>query len=215
MALVDPKAGESSSSTVTAHHLFVVVIDGVETSIHEGSLQASLGGTVTITSAGNLSASGVRSVVVRGGGGGQRQLHPRGPRARGPCRSRGSAPRTWSRPAGCPLERCREARVRGGGALRAARCRRADVESFGEVHLARCKGARVDWCGSVEVEMCRAVDVSRCGAVTGGRCRVVSAVGCGSVEVAHAVVNILEEEQPQAAQHPVSPSHSSRSSDSE
>uniref|UniRef100_J3LQ99 Uncharacterized protein n=1 Tax=Oryza brachyantha TaxID=4533 RepID=J3LQ99_ORYBR len=62
--------------------------------------------------------------------------------------------------------------------------------------------------------MCRAVDVSRCGAVTGGRGRVVNAVGCGGVEVAHAVVNILEEEQPQA-QHPVSPSHSSRSSDSE
>ena len=93
------------------------------------------------------------------------------------------------------LDRCRDARLQGGGALRAARCRRADVESFGGVRLARCRAARADWCGTVEVELCRAVDVTRCGAVTGERCRVVNAAGCGSVDVARAVINLVEEEQ--------------------
>ena len=44
------------------------------------------------------------------------------------------------------LDRCRDARLQGGGALRAARCLRADVESFGGAPVpallqSRCRSA--------------------------------------------------------------------------
>jgi hypothetical protein len=64
------------------------------------------------------------------------------------------------------------------------------------VRLVRCKAARADWCGTIEVKLCRAVDVTCCGAITGECCHVVNAAGCGSVEVAWAVINLVEEEQP-------------------
>lgn len=239
MELVDPKAGEasaSSSTVVAAHYMFSVVIDGVETDIHEGTLRGNPAGKVTVTSPGNLSADGLRSVLVRGGGGGAVSFtlcgeaaaegvdsasfaqcgSVRVERARATSATRCRAVEV-ERAGRVSLERCREARLRGGGFLRAARCRRADVESFGEVRLARCKAARAHWCGSVEVELCRAVHVSRCGAVSGDRCRVVNvAAGCGSVAVTHAVVNTLDEGEEEEAeqlrlQQPVSP----QSSDSE
>ena len=37
------------------------------------------------------------------------------------------------------LDHCRDACLRGGGALRAAQCHRADVENFGGVRLAWCR----------------------------------------------------------------------------
>ena len=222
MALVKAKpAGASTSAAASpAEPLFVVVLDGVEMPIREGTLYGGDGGTVTVTAPGHLSAEGLRSVLVlvRGGdgAGGASATTARfalcadaaaegvGAVAFDRCgaaRAEGarevSATRCRAaeveRAGKVTLERCRDARLRGGGAVRAARCRRADVESFGGALLARCKAARLDWCGTVEVDMCRAVDVTRCGAVTGERCRVVNAAGCGTVAVAHAEVNMLEE----------------------
>ncbi|OQU91491.1 hypothetical protein SORBI_3001G190000 [Sorghum bicolor] len=235
MALVDAKAAGAFTSTSivaaapapTAEHLFLVVLDGVETPIHEGTtLHGSAGGTVTVTSPGQLSADGLHSVVlVRGGGTGAVRFTLCADAAAegvglasfdrcGAARVEGAREVSVSRCRAAEVERagrvtldrCRDARLRGGGALRAARCRRADVESFGGVRLARCRAARADWCGTVEVELCRAVDVTRCGAVTGERCRVVNAAGCGSVDVARAVINLVEEEQP----FPASTASSSR-----
>ncbi|CAD6213341.1 unnamed protein product [Miscanthus lutarioriparius] len=204
MALVDAKAAVVSTSTVaaapgTADHLFLVVLDGVETPIHEGTtLYGSAGGTVTVTGPGQLSADGLRSVLVRGGGGSGTAVRftlcadaaAEGVGAAsfdrcGAARVEGAREVSMSRCRAAEVERagrvtldrCRDARLRGGGALHAARCRRADVESFGGVRLARCRAASADWCGTVEVELCRAVDVTRCGAVTGERCRVVNAAG--------------------------------------
>ncbi|TKV92824.1 hypothetical protein SEVIR_9G186100v4 [Setaria viridis] len=218
MALVDAKAEGASTSAepvAPAHPVFLVVLDGVETPIHEGTLYGNGGGSVTVTGPGNLSADGLRSVLVRGGGAGTTvrftlcaDAAAEGVGAAwfdrcGAARAEGAREVSVTRCRAAEVERagkvaverCRDARLRGGGAAVAARCRRADVESFGWVRLARCKAARLDWCGTVEVEMCRAIDVSRCGAVTGERCRVVNAAGCGSVAVAHAEVNMVEEEQ--------------------
>ncbi|GJM93668.1 hypothetical protein PR202_ga10250 [Eleusine coracana subsp. coracana] len=150
MALVEAKpAGESSTSTVSAPHLFLVVIDGVESTIREGTLHGNIG-TVTVTGPGQLSAQGLRSVLVRGDGGGSVRFTLCGDAAAeavdsssfdrcGSVRVDGAREVSVSRchaaeveRAGrVSVERCREARLQGGGVLRAARCRRAEVESFG------------------------------------------------------------------------------------
>ncbi|OEL14615.1 hypothetical protein BAE44_0024367, partial [Dichanthelium oligosanthes] len=74
LVVIDAKAAGASTSSAAAappaHPLFLVVLDGVETPIHEGTLYGSAGGTVTVTAPGHLSAQGLRSsVLVRGGGG--------------------------------------------------------------------------------------------------------------------------------------------------
>jgi len=177
MALVEAKP--AGASTSAADPLFVVVLDGVETPIREGTLYGAAGGTVTVTAPGHLAAEGLRSVLVRAGAGGAAttaRFTLCGDAAAegvgavafdrcGAARAEGarevSAARCRAaeveRAGKVTLERCRDARLRGGGALRAARCRSADVESFGGARLARCKAARLHWCGTVEVDMCRAL----------------------------------------------------------
>ncbi|CAD6205622.1 unnamed protein product [Miscanthus lutarioriparius] len=62
MVIVDPKALPSA-------HQFTVVIDGVETAVHDGVLRRN-GGTVAVVGPGVLEVSRLQHVVVRGGGGG-------------------------------------------------------------------------------------------------------------------------------------------------
>ncbi|KAM0877141.1 hypothetical protein ACQ4PT_035687 [Festuca glaucescens] len=216
MVAVDPKAVHSATAV---HHQFVVVVDGAETTIHEG-VQRCNGGTLTVVSPGVLEVSRLQHVVVRGGGGGDVGFHRCGFAAAEACgavsfhkcdavRVEGAAEVAVRRCRSADVERagtvsilrCKgAARVHGAGELRVGRCREADVGSCSEVTLGRCREARADWCGALGIERCRSADVSRCGAVRVDRCGGANVSSCGSVMVRRGKVNMVDAHQQQGWQ---------------
>ncbi|KQJ89825.1 uncharacterized protein LOC100846457 [Brachypodium distachyon] len=209
------------TSATAAHHVFTVVIDGAEeTSIHEGVIRCSGGGTLSVASPGVLEVSRLKHVAVRGGGGGDVRFARCGFASAEACGAasfhRCDAVRAVDVAGGVSVRRCRSAdveraggavsirrckgaaRVHGaGGELRVARCREADVGGCPEVSLGRCREARVDWCGALGVQRCRSAEVSRCGAVRVDRCGEANVWSCGNVIVRRGKVNVVEAHQPQ------------------
>jgi len=207
MVIVDPKALASA-------HQFTVVIDGVETAVHDGVLRRN-GGTVAVVGPGVLEVSCLQHVVVRGGGGGGDVRFSRcGYAAAEDCGAasfhRCDAVRVGGardvavrrcrsadveRVAGAvAIRRCKGAvRVRGaGGELRVGRCREADVGGCADVAVARCRAARADWCGALALGRCGSADITRCGAVRVDRCRDATVSGCGTVAVRRGKVSMVE-----------------------
>ncbi|PWZ21583.1 hypothetical protein Zm00014a_041669 [Zea mays] len=188
MVVVDPKA-------VASAHQFTVVIDGVETTVHEGVLRRN-GGTVAVVGPGVLEVSRLQHVVVRGGGGGDvrfsRCLYAAAEDCGAASFHRCDAVRVEGARA-VAIRRCKgAARVRGAGELRVGRCREADVGACADVAVARCRAARADWCGALALGRCGSADVSRCGAVRVDRCRDATVAGCGTVAVRRGKVSMVE-----------------------
>ncbi|KAF7036115.1 hypothetical protein CFC21_046867 [Triticum aestivum] len=212
MVAVDPKALPSAKAV---NHQFNVVIDGAETTIHEGVLRCN-GGTLTVVSPGVLEVNRLQHVVVRGGGGGDVRFARCGFAAAEACGAvsfhRCDAVRVdgagevavrrcrsadVERAGTVSIRRCKgAARVHGAGELRLGRCREADVGNCSDVALGRCREARADWCGSLGVQRCRSADVSRCSAVRVDRCGDANVSSCGSVMVRRGKVNMAEAHQP-------------------
>ncbi|GJM93667.1 hypothetical protein PR202_ga10249 [Eleusine coracana subsp. coracana] len=207
MVTADPNALPLSA------HKFTVVIDGVETAIHEGVLRCDGGGTVTVLRSGVLEASRLRHVVVRGSEGCDVRFTRCGHAAAEGCGAasfrrcdavrvagaREVAVRACrsvdvARVAGAvSVRRCKgAARVREVGELRVGRCREADVAGCADAAVARCRAARADWCGAVALGRCGSADVTRCGAVNVDRCRDARVSGCGTVAVRRGKVSVLD-----------------------
>lgn len=154
MALVDAKAEGASTSAepvAPAHPVFLVVLDGVETPIHEGTLYGNGGGSVTVTGPGNLSADGLRSVLVRGGGAGTTVRFTLC--ADAAAEGVGAA---W-------FDRCGAARAEGAREVSVTRCRAAEVERAGKVAVERCRDARLRCGGATVAARCRRADVESFG----------------------------------------------------
>ncbi|KAF8722251.1 hypothetical protein HU200_022560 [Digitaria exilis] len=212
MVAVDPKS-------VPSAHLFTVVIDGVETAIHEGVLRSTGGGTVAVVAPGVLEVTRLHHVVVRGGGGGgevrfTRCWHAAAEDVGAASFDRCDAVRVAGAARGVSVRRCRSAdvercagavairrckgaaRVRAARELRVGRCREADVAGCADVAVERCRAARADWCGALALGRCGSADVSRCGAVRVDRCRDASVSACGTVAVRRGRVSVVEAQKP-------------------
>uniref|UniRef100_A0A0D9XRC6 Right handed beta helix domain-containing protein n=1 Tax=Leersia perrieri TaxID=77586 RepID=A0A0D9XRC6_9ORYZ len=155
MVAVNQKAPAPATTVVDFNdennHQFTIVIDGVETAIHDGFLRCNGGGTVTVVSPGVLAVDRVHHVVVRGGV--DVSFTRCGFAAAESC-------------GGASFHRCDAVRADGAREVSVRRCRSADVERVaGAVSIRRR-------CGAVRVERCLDATVSGCGTVAVRRGKV-------------------------------------------